>query len=194
MGNADVVGRLIELGADIEARCSYSPSALCHAMAMYADSKDPTNMKQEQRYFAGKMKADVYDAKDGVVLDKDLQPRRQRLANLMNYSERNRQIYQEIKTYFLQNPEKHLQIIQLLLAKKANPNRRYKVEESHIAEWTPTLFAAELGDLDLFKMMILNGGDPNLSLIPPENFVKYDALWVATNHKRNDVIQYLLSL
>lgn len=194
MGNANVVGRLIELGADIEAQCGYSPSALCHAMAMYADSKDPTSMKQEQRYFAGKIKADVYDAKDGAVLDIDLRARRQRFADLINKSERNNQIYQETKAYFLRKPEQYLQIIQLLLAQKADPNRRYKVEETHIEEWTPTLFAAELGNLELFKMMLSYGGNPNLSLMPPESFVKYDALWVAVDHAKHEIVSYLNGL
>lgn len=194
VGNADIVGQLIELGADIEAQCGNTTSALCHAMLMFADSRDPTSLKQEQRYFAGKIKADVYDAKDGAVLDIDLRARRQRFADLINESERNNQIYQETKAYFLRKPEQYLQIIQLLLAKKADPNRRYKVEETHIAEWTPTLFAAELGNLDLFKMMLSYGGNPNLSLMPPENFVKYDALWVAVDHEKHEIVSYLNSL
>jgi hypothetical protein len=80
MADANSVERLICLGAEIEAHCDYVPSALCYSMLLLHGSIHRNDPTQELAYLAGKGCADVYDAKDGAVLDADLASRRQALA------------------------------------------------------------------------------------------------------------------
>lgn len=60
VGNADIVGQLIELGADIRRNVVTRRQPFVMQYLVFADGRDPTSLKQEQRYcFAGKIKADV---------------------------------------------------------------------------------------------------------------------------------------
>ena len=78
----------------------------------------------------------------------------------------------------------------------ANANRRYRVEAHHLAEWTPTLFAAQVGDLAVFRMLVEhigpNRGDPELTLMSPSSLERFDALWVAIDHGRHSIVSYLM--
>ena len=192
MANANAVPRLIELGADPEAPCDYVPSALCYAMLLLHGSIHRSDNTQHTNYFAGKTPADSYDAKDGAVFNTDLVQRRKRLLDLANSSDRNRQIQKAVFDYFIRSPDDHREVITALLNGRANANRRYKVEAHHLSEWTPTLFAAQVGDLNVFKMLIEHKGDPNLTLMPPNGLEHFDALWVAVDHGRHAIVSYLL--
>ena len=196
MANAPVVKRLIELGADVEQACDYLPSALCYATVLLHGSIHRDDPTQEQAYFSGKTRADSYDAKEGVVLDIDLAKRRERLYDLKNASERHRQLFNEVLDYFIRLPADHRAVIQALLDGGADANRRYRVEARHLAEWTPTLFAAQTGDLDTFRMLVEhpgdNRGDPDLTLMAPSTLERFDALWVAIDHGRHAIASYLM--
>lgn len=196
MANSRAVSRLIEHGADPEAACDYLPSALCYAMTLFHGSLHRNDSTQEEAYFSGKTRADVYDAKEGAVLDVDLANRRERLRRLVNASERNRQMLEAVFDYFIRPPEDHRKVIQALLSGGADANRRYRVEANHLAEWTPTLFAAQVGDLDVFKMLVEHEGekrgDPKLTLMPSGSFECFDALWVAIDHGRHSIVSYLM--
>ena len=197
MANSRAVSRLIEHGADPEAACDYLPSALCYAMTLFHGSLHRNDSTQEEAYCSGKTRADVYDAKEGAVLDVDLANRRERLRRLVNASERNRQMLEAVFDYFIRPPEDHRKVIQVLLSGGADANRRYRVEANHLAEWTPTLFAAQVGDLDVFKMLVEHEGekrgDPKLTLMPSGSFECFDALWVAIDHGRHSIVSYLMA-
>jgi hypothetical protein len=75
MADSKVVERLIELGANVESKCDYVPSALCYAMSLLYTSIHQSDRSQEIAYMNGKGRADVYDAKDGAVLDAELASR-----------------------------------------------------------------------------------------------------------------------
>lgn len=192
MANAHAVARLIELGADVEAACDTLSSALCYAMTLFNLSLHRNDPAQEQAFFAGKTRADAYDAKKGTVLDVDLATGRDGLLQLRNASERNRQMWKAVFDYFIRAPEAYREVIRVLLAGKADANRRYRVEAHHSAQWTPTLFAAEIGDLDVFRMLVEHRGDPGLTLTPADGLKRFDALWIAVDHKRPEVVSYLL--
>ncbi|OIT16254.1 hypothetical protein BL243_12260 [Ralstonia solanacearum] len=192
MANAHAIARLIELGADVEAACDTLPSALCYAMTLFNISLHRNDPTQEQAYFAGKARADAYDAKKGAVLDVDLAARRDGLQQLRNASDRNRRMWKAVFDYFIRPPGAYREVIRVLLAGKADANRRYRVEAHHSVQWTPTLFAAEIGDLDVFRMLVEHRGDPDLTLTPPNGLERFDALWVAVDHKRPEIVSYLL--
>lgn len=196
MANAPAVTRLIELGAEVEQHCDYLPSALCYAMVLLHGSLHRDDPTQEQAYFSGKTRADSYDAKEGAALDIDLSKRRQRLYDLKNASERNRQLFRAVLDYFIRPSADHRAVIQALLAGGADANRRYRVEAHHLAEWTPTLFAAQIGDLETFRMLVEhtgnNRGDPDLTLMAPSHLERFDALWVAIDHGQHAIASYLM--
>lgn len=196
MANASVVSQLIELGADVESACNFMPSALCYAMQMFYMSLHRDDSSQIEGYFAGKSPVDVYDAKEGAVLDADLAARRQRLLRRLNSSERNSSIFKEVLDYFIRPPELYRKVIQVLMSGGADANRRYRVEVHDQAEWTPTLFAAQVGDLVVFKMLVEHKsekrGDPKLTLVPSGSLECFDALWVAIDHGRNSIASYLI--
>ncbi|HDR8982639.1 ankyrin repeat domain-containing protein [Burkholderia vietnamiensis] len=192
MAYARAVARLIELGADVEAACDTLPSALCYAMTLFNVSLHRNDPTQEHAYFAGKTRADAYDAKKGAVLDVDLAACRDGLQQLRNGSDRNRRMWKAVLDYFIRPPEAYREVIRVLLTGKVDTNRRYRVEAYHSAQWTPTLLAAEIGDLDVFRMLVEHGGDPDLTLTPANGLERFDALWVAVDHERPEIVSYLL--
>lgn len=190
MADSKAVERLIELGANVESRCDYVPSSLCYAMSLFYSSIYPSDRSQEIAYLNGKGRADVYDAKDGAVLDVELASRRQALLAIRQASPENENIWVAVKNYMMRPTADYRKVIYSLLDHGANANFRYRVEAHDTAEWTPTLFAAQVGDLDIFTALVENGGDPDLTLTELP-FERHDALWVAVAHKRYAIIDYL---
>jgi ankyrin repeat protein len=191
MADGEAVDRLIALGANIEASCGRLTSALCYAMSSLHESLTLRTGQLADAYFNGKIPGDVYDAKEGAVLDADLVARRRRLLALRDASERNRKMFEEVANYRIRLPAEYKQVIAVLLRNGANPNRRYQVEPTQLERWTPTLFAAQLGELDVFEMLVARGGDPELTLTPPQPLAQYDALWVAAAYKRTAIVRFL---
>ena len=194
MANSAAVARLIQLGADIEAPCDNLPSALIYAVIRLDISMNRNHDAELNAYFTGKHKADSHDAKNGAVLDADLAAVRQRQLSLIA-SERRRQIWDELWKELKGKPQEYRQVIQILLNAGADANRRYRVDPQHQAEWTPTLFAAEIGDLALFKMLVehpgSNRGNPELTLQPITKLERLDALWIALDHQQHHIVSYL---
>ena len=192
MADAAAVERLVVLGADVEHACDYVPSALCYAMSLLYSSIHRDDNTQEIAYMMGRTRADVHDAKDGAALDFDLAVRRQRQAAQRNTSDRNRELFDAVKDWFIRPPEAYRKVVKTLLRLGANPNRRYKVEHEHLAEWTPTLFAAQVGDTEVFESMVKHGGDPDLVLMESSSLDRQDAMWVAVGHGRHHIVDFLV--
>ena len=192
MADAAAVERLIVLGADVEQACDYVPTALSYAMLLLHGSIHRTDPTQEAAYLAGKTRADVHDAKDGAALDIELATRRQMQAALRDASLRNRAIFDAVMEQYIRPAEPRRKVVVTLLRYGADSNRRYKVEPHHMAEWTPTLFAAQIGDLDIFKSLIKHGGNPDLLLMQSSALERYDALWVAVDHGRHAIVDFLV--
>jgi hypothetical protein len=191
MADGEAVDRLIALGADIEAACGQLTSALCYAMSSLYESLVLSRGQLADAYFSGEIPGDVHDAKDGAVLDADLVARRRQLLALRDASEANRKMFATAADYVFRTPSEYKAVIELLLRNGANPNRCYQVEPTQLDRWTPTLFAAQLGELDVFEMLITSGGDPELTLTPPQPMVQYDALWIAAAYKRTAIVRFL---
>jgi ankyrin repeat protein len=192
MADAAAVERLIVLKADVEAASDYVPSALCYAMLLLHGSIHRNDPTQEAAYLAGKTRADVHDAKDGASLDIELATRRQMQAALRAASPRNRAIFDAVMERYIRPAEPRRKVVLTLLRYGADTNRRYKVEPHHLAEWTPTLFAAQIGDLDIFKSLIDHGGNPELVLMQSSALESYDALWVGVDHGRHAIVDFLM--
>lgn len=193
MADATAVERLLQLGARPEESCGYQTSALCYAMMMFHHSKRPEAAMaiEQELYVSGKTRGEVYDAKEGVAMDVDLPGRRQSMLSLMQHP-RYRALFQAVHEYYSRPVEDRRRVIEVLLRHGANPNRRYRVQPEHLAVWTPTLFAAEIGDLGLFKLLLTHGGDAALTLMPNDGPIQtYDALWVAVSHDRQEIVRYL---
>lgn len=102
-----------------------------------------------------------------------------------------RALFEDIYEYYSRPAEDHIAVIRVLLENKADPNRRYKVKPYDPYEWTPTLFAAQVGHLELFKLLIKNGGNPTLTLKKMSDFENYDAMWIAVAYDRKAIVNYL---
>ena len=193
MADVRVVERLIELGADIEQPCFNSPSALVYAMALLHDSIHVSDPAQLKAYLEGRVPADSFDAKNGAILDCELSA--QRLdVHAMLADPQKKLIFEAVKQHYSRTADEHREVVMALLDKKADPNRRYPDFNGHRDLWTPTLFAAQLGDLDVLTAMIAAGGNPWLSLDEDSPRDEKNALWVAVSYKRHSVIEYLLTL
>ena len=192
MADAAAVERLIVLGADVEEASDYVPSALCYAMLLLHGSIHRNDPTQELAYLAGKTRADVHDAKHGASLDIELATRRQMQAAHRDDSPVHRAIFDAVMEHYTRPAEPRRKVVLALLKCGANANRRYKVEPHHLAEWTPTLFAAQIGDLDIFKSLIEHGGNPELVLMPSSALESYDAMWVAVDHGRHAIVEFLV--
>lgn len=194
MASANVVDGLINWGAKVEAPCNSAPSALCFAMWLLCGSIYPDDPTQIEAYLNGKNGADANDAKFfGAVLDSELPARRQAMFKHFFSTPRHRKILSEVLKYFTRPAADRREVIRALLRHKADANRLYKGEGQNEV-WTPTLFAAQVGDLETFKMLVESGGDPNLTLRPPSLLQNYDALWVATAYEQTAIMNHLLSI
>jgi len=192
MADAACVERLIALGADVEQASDYVPSALCYAMLLLHGSIHRTDPTQEAAYLAGKTRADVHDAKDGAALDIELATRRQRQAALRDASPRHRAIFDAVMEHYIRPAELCRKVVLTLLKCGADANRRYKVEPHDLAEWTPTLFAAQVGDIDIFKSLVEHGGATDLVLMQSSALETYDAMWVAVDNGRHAIVDFLV--
>tara|TARA_R110000868_G_scaffold357323_1_gene618777 strand:+ start:1423 stop:3627 length:2205 start_codon:yes stop_codon:yes gene_type:complete len=193
MAGAKVVERLIEFGADIELPCFNSPSALVYAMALLHDSIHVNDPAQLRAYLEGRVPADSFDAKNGAILDCEL-PAQRIDVHAMLADPQKKLIFEAVKQHYSRTTDERREVVMTLLNKKADPNRRYPDFNGHRDLWTPTLFAAQLGDLDVLKAMIAAGGNPWLSLDEDRPGDERNALWVAVSYKRHSVIEYLLAL
>ncbi|MFF7709487.1 ankyrin repeat domain-containing protein [Pseudomonas sp. NPDC007930] len=191
MAAPQVVEQLIERGADVEQPCYTSPSALVYAMALLHDSLLPGDATQWNAYLQGRVPADAFDAKSGAILDCELAAHRQntqtKLAN-----PRHTLIFEAVSRYYQRSAHARRQVVLALLAKGADANRRYADFNGHRDRWTPTLFAAQTGDLLVFKAMLEAGGNPWALLDEGEPANERNALWVAVIYQRQAVAEYLL--
>lgn len=193
MADAEVVGRLIVLGADIEQACFTSPSALVYAMALLHDSIHASDPAQLKAYLEGRVPADSFDAKGGAVLDCELSAQRQGWYAMLD-DPRKRLIFEAVREHFSRSVGSRREVVMTLLAKGADPNRRYADFNRHRDRWTPTLFAAQVGDLDVLKAMIEVDGDPWVSLEEDHPLSEKNALWVAVAYQRKTIVEHLLTL
>jgi hypothetical protein len=192
MADAVAVERLVRLGADVEHACDCVPSALVYAMLLLHSSIHRHDKTQERAFLGGRTRADVHDAKDGAVLDIALASRRLALAHLREASPHHRELFDQVMDWFIRPPEVCREVVKTLLRLGADPNRRYKVEHEHLAEWTPTLFGAELGDRETFVALLRHGGNPDLVLMQSSAMDRQDAMWVAVSHGRHSIVDYLV--
>ena len=195
--DAAVVARLLALGADVEQPCGGLPSALCHAMHLLAYSLDPEVLKQSMvEYLAGGGHAELHDARSGGMLDVDLASVRGKLATLLSAHPWRRNVFDAMLNLSLRPPADHRAVVAALMAGGADANRRYRARSHHLCEWTPTLYAAEIGDLPTFRLLVEhsgdNRGDPTQVLMPGTSVLeRYDALWVAAKHQRSAIVGWL---
>jgi hypothetical protein len=147
---------------------------------------------QREAYLAGRTPADIYDASASAIFDIELAPNRQAQYAFLN-NPIAAKIHQEVMDHYRGEAPARRAVVMALLANDADPNCRYPDTNGHEGYWTPTLNAAQLGDLAVLKAMISAGGDPWLSLDNDSPLAQKDALWAATLYKQDHVVQYLMA-
>ena len=165
-------------------------------MSRFGYALNPGDVEPDLGFFAGLTRAGAIDAKLGAVFDAELHDCRQPFLDLIERDARFRMLFHAIKTHHQRPVDDCRAVIRVLVRAGADANCRYLARPGHTVEWTPTLFAAELGDLDVFKMRVEhpgpNRGDPGQTLTASDSpLVRYDALWVATMHSQHAIVSYL---
>lgn len=191
IGDPEIVASLLEKGADPARACYTSPSSLIYAMGKLADCLLPDMAHQREAYLAGRTPADIYDANAHAIFDVELAPTRQAQYAFLG-SRVAAKIHQQVVDHYRGEASARRAVVLALLANGADPNCRYPDTNGHDGYWTPTLNAAQLGDLAVLKAMISAGGDPWLSLDNDSPLATKDALWAATLYKQDHVVQYLM--
>lgn len=82
----------------------------------------------------------------------------------------------------------------ILLRRHANPNRTYRSSPAATEDWTPTLFAAQIGDVDVLRALVENGGDVSRTLTKAKGLDRMDAMWIAIAYGRQEAVRYLTGL
>lgn len=194
MGDVETLKRLIELGADIHAPCGGADTALLLATMLAAMSRSGIE-KLLPLLSGGSSRIDVTDAKAGLVFDQELQDSRGAQFQMMLADRPLLGIVKEEFKHMQPSMEQLIPVIETLLEHGADPNQRYQTPGDPQHEWTPTLHAAQIGHLELFRLLIentSNPGDPTSLLDPASSdLIKKDAYWVAVLYKRDAIIQYL---
>src|SRR5690606_7258974 len=83
--------------------------------------------------------------------------------------------------------------VDLLLDAGADPNAAYNIKHDDLKKWTPTLLAAEIGDLKTFEALLAHGGNWKESLLPckPGSMERHDALWIAISYNNIDIVDFI---
>jgi len=196
-GDASIVAELIQCGADVEAACDISgASPLCHALSMLQISSNPFDPELMAQWLSGNS-PDGTDAKYGAVTKSDAAAVRQHYFFHTMNNPRRRVIAQNTFNHTLPAPENLRSIIAELLDGGASPNRVFTIPSNPDAQWTPTAHAAQVGDLEVFKLILNAGGDAAhrvLSVSPSKSkFEVWDSLYIARAYERHDIVAYLMS-
>lgn len=193
MADLTIVERLIVLGANIENPCFTSPSALVYAMALLHQSLPSGKVLHSQDYYSGRVPGDAFDAKGGAILDSELQGVRQARRFMIDEVWKNN-VIEALRKHYDRPVAARKEVIMTLLKNGANPNQRYKAANDGKSRWTPMLFAAQLGDLEIVKVMIDSGGDPWASLEEASPGNEKNALWIAIKNHQHVVVKHLEGL
>lgn len=196
-GDASVVAKLIECGADVEAACDISGALpLCHALSMLQFSLNPFDPDVMAPWLSGNS-PDGTDAKYGAVTKSEVASiRQQQFVHTMN-NPRHQAIAEAAFNHLLPTPENLRSIIAELLNGGANPNTVFTIPSNPDARWTPTAHAAQVGDLGAFKLILNAGGNAAhrvLSVSSSQSKIEvWDSLYIARAYERHDIVSYLMS-
>lgn len=194
MGHAKAVERLIELGADIRLPIYQSASALLYAMHKFNEARQGGITPEIQaQYLAGYGPVGSHEAKQGVVFDCQKADFRamQMIRRMESFGAgRYTEIWKAVCAHYLPSPDDCRAVIHVLLEAGADVNLRYHVPDNSF-EWSPTLLAAEIGDLALFREILAYGGNPDQTLLVPGPFEKRDALWIAIDHGNDAIVSFM---
>lgn len=193
MADHHTVERLIDLGARVEVVCGHLPSALCYAMSVFQTSLQGPGA-QSAAYLRGQTPPDVYDAKRGVILDVELSTTRANFAMLLDAHPDNKEIAQTVWKHLMRPANQYRSVVMTLLRRHANANCIYRSSPTAADDWTPTLFAAQIGNVDVLQALVKHGGDVGKTLTKAAGLDRMDALWIAIANGRHDAVRYLSSL
>ncbi len=163
-GNAQIVKRVLELGADVNLSLGLDDlSPLYYCMGHIAKALDSYTvysiLAKQPRYFTDKEADAVRRHTNGLVGTTPDEVR----FNLQNQSQSPHAAKvlsslreQVTESFSGMDIEELKAICQLLLNAGANPNA---VSNNPVRGYTPLMFAAEIGELDLYKMLVEHGAD-----------------------------------
>ena len=95
------------------------------------------------------------------------------------------------RTMAVYQAEALLEIIEILLKAGANPNGPKSKNKTVLPDFSPLMLAAELNNLEAFKLLIKYGGDPELTFQFPGTNECVNCMAIAAGHGAAHIIRFL---
>ncbi|MCQ2100682.1 MAG: hypothetical protein MJZ10_10300 [Fibrobacter sp.] len=192
-GNAEVVENLLKMGASVDALQStdqqsplykmvqwskgYPDKNILESMPLTPDNLD--GMRRGNEFFQGKTNEEIIQMRNKIFQNE----------NFMEISSCIRELHKKLFEEHLP-PERTLEIAEILLKWKADPNKKHN--RNGIIGYTPLMLAAELNSLEMFKLLLKYGGNPNQEAEFTFGNPRYADCWgIARYWKSNSILQFL---
>jgi ankyrin repeat protein len=200
LGDAEIVEKLIRLGADRQHGGRKSPCLLTYCMTLFRNATEGAE-PDLHTYASGDSFSDSFELQAGVLLKQDKVFARNTIVPQQHLADdASRAKFSEMMKRCVARPDDIRGIMKMLLAKDrryptepADPNKEVPVRRM-IERFTPTLYAAELGDLEIFEILVEAGGKWKRPLYPFEVTGNIDALGIALHHGKQDIVDFLKRL
>lgn len=192
-GNVEIVETLLKMGASVDALQStdqqtplykmvqwskgYPDKNILESMPLTPDNLD--GMRRGNEFFQGKTNEEIIQTRNKMFQNK-------------HFMETFSWIREDHKKLFEKHlpPERTLEIAEILLKWKADPNKKHN--RNGIIGYTPLMLAAELNSLEMFKLLLKYGGNPNQEAEFASGNPRYADCWgIAKYWKSNEIFQFL---
>lgn len=193
----DIVEKVIALKADVNLTVTVDElSPLYYCMGHIAKSLDSdvlkTSLCKPPKFFSDK-EADAVRRYTNSLAGSTLDEVRTNLQRMM-LSPRGKHLLNDIRTKYVDsfaglNIDELKNICRSLLKAGANPN---EIHSYPVDGYTPLMFAAEIGDLELYKLLLEYGGDSNATYYD-KNEGEVTVSRIAEYFKSKDIQSYLTS-
>jgi hypothetical protein len=188
----DIIRRLIDKGADVEQACYMTElSPLYYTLAQFYHAKNhqaigfssvakenipPDSARRLSEYFEVFSRGDVFEQDFPDV-------HAVALAMWQKHPEKYEALRKEVQQQYQFNREfsTFLEMIDVLLEAGANVNKR------HLHGFTPFLYGAEVGELDIFRRLYEAGGNLTDCLDNGANIIS-----IALSYSKFDIAAYIL--
>ncbi len=169
INNADltIIRRIIEKGADIEQGCNYGPiTPLYHALSLIGAKKETlkaTTMMKASPDFLRRASPEFFALFDGCVFDEDFETSisKRIVESIDDIDDDKFEDFMNSQQLINFNFSRFLSVIDLLIEAGADVNKRQSdVSGDHsFSSFTPFLFSAELGKIEIFRRLYKAGGN-----------------------------------
>lgn len=192
-GNVEIVETLLKMGASVDTLQSTDQQSPLYKMVQWSKGYPNKNrlesmpltpdnldgIRRGNEFFQGKTNEEIIQMRNKMFQNE----------NFMEISSCIREHHKKLFEEHLP-PERTLEIAEILLKWKADPNKKHN--RNGIIGYTPLMLAAELNSLEMFKLLLKYGGNPNQEAEFASGTPRYADCWgIARYWKSNSILQFL---